>query len=666
MTENRVVIFSNGIADFQRTYQVRSDQPERISLPVRQDHLADLLASFNVYGNVTLQSPPTFCPANQHDGSVAINPQQVWEDLAAHLSGAAVRVERGGGVIEGKLVGLHQEEEGSAGEPVTLKSLIISTAQGLCRCLLREIQSWQFLEEEIRREIDKALARNYQRIKPKSTYVELVLTASEASTQAVVQYTLPAAAWKISYRLRLREGEPGQLQGFAIVDNNTDEDWTDFLVSVVSGEPITFSTDLAESKTPRRSRVDLVSASALGAVEVEDSPMVMAAGDDVAYYELPAPERRALAKNRKRLAASTMLEPLEMDAADTSSTTAHEVGDFSVFSSESAVTIPAQRSTVIPMFTVDLSDSRSVLHYKHENHSTRPYRSIDFTNQAGFALARGVATVYAEGIYAGSCIMPALKPAEHRLLPHALETGVSVRQEQPAQQSKVIALRLAAGFCYSSNEQVRKTHYHLKNSRDEAFEFVLDHSYALQEPELTAQLSSATETVPLAVATPLAEGVRFALTLPPHSQQVVHVVERRIAQSKVTLVTNSQQHESQQIEWLQQHLIKTGGPLSKDPGVHACLQVFDELEAKRQETADAQAEIERLNARQERLRQNIKSGGQDELTSRWRNELDQAEQAIKALEETAIPRQRGEEKELRAKLKESLRALSAEWSEAAQ
>jgi len=237
MNENRVVVYSNGIADFQRCYEVGADAPQRISILVRQDHLADVLASFNVYGNVKLESPPTFRPSNELEGNITIDPQKVLEDLATNLSGAKVRVERAGGTVEGTLVGLHQEEEATTGEPIRPKSIIVLAEDGLRRCVLREIQSFKFLDEDVQVEIDKALQRNYQRIKPNSTFVELVLSAKDDKAEAVVQYTIPAAAWKISYRLRMAEGRATELQGFAIVDNNTDEDWTDFHVCVVTGEP---------------------------------------------------------------------------------------------------------------------------------------------------------------------------------------------------------------------------------------------------------------------------------------------------------------------------------------------------------------------------------------------------------------------------------------------
>jgi hypothetical protein len=631
---------------------------------VRQDHLADVLASFNVYGNVKLESPPTFRPSNELEGNITINPQKVLEDLATNLSGAKVRVERAGGTVEGTLVGLHQEEEATSGEPIHPKSIIVLAEDGIRRCVLREIQSFKFLEEDVQTEIHKALQRNYQRIKPNSTFVELVLSTTNEKAEAVVQYTIPAAAWKISYRLRMAEGRATELQGFAIVDNNTDEDWTDFHVCVVTGEPITFSTDLAESKSPNRKHVDLVNETALGAVEVEAPMAAMAAAGgamEAAEEEYGRIERSEKYKMRRLRSARS----LDLSTAETTAAEVHDVGDFSLFESQSLVTIPAKRSAVIPVFNIELAHAKSVLHYKHENHPDRPYRSIDFTNGTGFSLGRGVCTVFEEAAYSGNCIIPALKPKETRLLPHALETGVSVYQDQKRQRSKVVRLRLSEGFCYTSTRQRRETHYHVKNSRDEQYELSLDHDHTLTEPDIEATLLHDGIDEPLDVATKLADGVRYSISVGPKSELIVKVVEQRIAESQTELISVSKQHENLQVGWLEQNLVKTNGPLALDEGIQQCLSIHGGLEAKRQEISDAVNETQRFAERQERLRENIKTGGQDELTNRWRTELDEAEQAIRRIEEEQIPTLREEEKSLRSKLKDALKSLSAEWSEEA-
>ncbi|MDP6443100.1 MAG: DUF4139 domain-containing protein, partial [Pirellulaceae bacterium] len=584
-----------------------------------------------------------------------INPGQAIEDLATNLSGAQVRIDRGGDGFQGTLVGLHQEEEGTGGEPIHAKSVVVLTADGLKRCSLRDIECFQFLDADVQQEIDKALQRNYQRIKPNSTFVEMVLSA-EADTEAIVQYTLPAAAWKISYRLQIEEGKPTALQGYAVVDNNTDEDWTDFRVCVVTGEPITFSTDLAESKTPRRSHVQLVNDEALGAVEV-DADILM--GGAAAEAEAPAGGGMRMAKR----AAAGMSRSRGLSAAKMAAAEVHEVGDFSIFEADSLVTIPAKRSTVIPVFSVTVDETNSVLHYKHENHAERPYRSVDFANQTDFSLGRGVCTVFEKAAYAGSCVIPALKPTESRLLPHALENSVSVHRDQKRQRSKVVALRLAEGFCYTSTRQRRETHYHIKNNKDAAYKLVLDHDHTLSEPTIDATVVQGGEVQPLERSSKLVGGSRYTLSLPPKSALVVKVVELSIQESKVQLVRSAKTVEDAQIIWLQENIIKTNGPLALDEGVLDCLRIHTEVEAKRQEIQEAVRETERLAGRQDRLRKNIKSGGKDDLSQRWLTELDEAERAIQKIDEEQIPTLRREEKALTAQLAKALKSLSAEWSE---
>ncbi len=54
--------------------------------------------------------------------------------------------------------------------------------------------------------------------------------------------------WKSSYRLIFGDGGAATLEGWAIVDNVTGEDWTDVRLSVVSGRPISFISRLYEPR----------------------------------------------------------------------------------------------------------------------------------------------------------------------------------------------------------------------------------------------------------------------------------------------------------------------------------------------------------------------------------------------------------------------------------
>src|SRR5439155_15461645 len=60
-----------------------------------------------------------------------------------------------------------------------------------------------------------------------------------------VGYVVENPIWKTSYRLVLdKKGSKPFLQGWAVVENPTDEDWKGVRMALVSGRPISFQMDL--------------------------------------------------------------------------------------------------------------------------------------------------------------------------------------------------------------------------------------------------------------------------------------------------------------------------------------------------------------------------------------------------------------------------------------
>jgi hypothetical protein len=59
-------------------------------------------------------------------------------------------------------------------------------------------------------------------------------------------YVIETPIWKTTYRLVMPEddSDTGYLQGWAIVENQTESDWSDVTLSLVSGRPISFVQDL--------------------------------------------------------------------------------------------------------------------------------------------------------------------------------------------------------------------------------------------------------------------------------------------------------------------------------------------------------------------------------------------------------------------------------------
>ncbi|MBA4016238.1 MAG: hypothetical protein C0483_03525 [Pirellula sp.] len=670
MPHNRIVIFSNGIADVQRSYVVRGDAPTRISIPVRQDHVGDVLASLNVFGTVRLSSPPSYRPVNQSDGNLTLDTKNVLEGLADQLSGAHASVDTAAGVVEGVVVGLHGEPEGKPAERTYLKSLVVLGPSGFVRVALRDITALRFADAGVRDEIDKALKRNFQKIKPHSTFVELTLTTAETETEAVLQYTLPAAAWKISYRLIAQTDGRYELHGFAVVDNNTDEDWNDFRLAVVTGEPITFSTDLAESKTPLRQRVNVVRSDALSAVEIEEGERILmqsiagpAAGAPAGALKMS--KSRGLESKQSQAKVSRDYASMDLmveQRADLPKATSREIGDFCIFEADEPVTIGANRSAIVPVFQTALAETRSILHYNESNHAERSFRTVQFKNETGHPLGRGVCTVFETGTYAGSCVLPASVIGEKTLLAHALESGVKIRRKYVSGRDTVIGLQLSQGACSIRRMNEKTYSYRVESLKDETFELLVDHEEGLTSPKRRAIVKRRnSDDEPLEPSEKLKAGVRYLITLAPHETLELVVYESRVETSVVRFIVGEGAKEELKTAYLQETLIASNGPLSQHPGLVRCLEIQAELDTKKQEISDAVSETARLAERQERLRKNIAAGGQDAQTAQWRVDLGKAENRILEIDEQLVPRLREEERTIRNRLRAELQALSADW-----
>ena len=676
MAKNRATIYSNGIADFQRVFKVTKTKPTQIALPVRQQHLGDVLASLTVSGDVKIDSPPSFQPANSDDSNIRVDTSNAIISLAKQLSGSNVEIipYESKKKLKGRLIGLHSQDTATEGQPVSDDFLVIQTQTGIKKIAIDEIDSLQFSDPGIQAEIDKALARSLQQIKPNSTFVELAVSAKSKSADAVVQYTIPAAAWKISYRMILDGEEPIGFHGHAIVDNNTDEDWKDFWIAVVMGQPITFTTDLAQSKIPNRSHVNIVQEAALGAVLVEE------AMEEVERFAVDAMtrgggpgggERMSSAKRKASVyiadsdmmqqAAASKKSPPAPAAADPTAVT--ETGDFCIFECTVPVSIDAHRSAVIPVFQTELGESSAVLHYRETNHPERPYQSIRFKNTTEHSLGRGVCTVYDQTTYAGTCVVPATKPGADALLPHALETSVKVRRTDNPIKNRCIGIRLSDGVGYESHHQTSETEYLINSTRKDARTFILDHDWRLPDAEVTVELTREGSKPVSPELTKLKHASRLDFELEASEKVLIKVTEKRVSKSRVKLIGKKPEDELFRLDWLINNVVESDSSISNDPGVARCIEIQRSIDQRSEQISAAINEIEKFSNRQERLRKNIKSSGADEQSKRWKADLARAEDAIVKVEEEELPGLREAQRELKVELFEAVKELALEWKQ---
>jgi hypothetical protein len=657
---NDVTLFSNGIGHFRRVHKVEAGKEETISIPFKREHIGDVAGSLQVFGPVRLNAPPSFTPANANATALKINQHEALKSLLKSLSGSEVKIsENNGAVGDYKLLGLDSVTESQDEVGVEKYFVVVMNASGVSQIPLAQITNIIFTEESVKTEIEKALKNNFQQIKPDSTLMEVSLSSlKDENVEATLQYTIPVAAWKMRYAIR-EDGGRFSLEGAAIIDNNTDEDWDNFKVSVVTGNPISFSTDIANIVVPQRKHIDIVDGSTPEAFTPEmgsDSVAACAMGGSRSLRKSLGPKMSTA--NYAQFGLESTLESMdayEAPIAETPGVESKEVGDFCVFTSKTPITILARKSAIVPMFTVPLTKAGIVLLYKESNNARRPYRAVKFRNETEYSLGKGKTTIYNEGIFSGECILDATKPNENRMLPHCLENGVKVVKEVKGNSISKSSLTVSDGVVIEETVHTVSTVYTIENKKEESFNLAIEHSNVLSHyPSVEVTFSGAEikEQEKLSDS----PGYRAYIELAPKQSVELNVVETTIVSNKTVLGDN--------FNWFRNQIIEVTNPFTDDANVKNCISIQERIDEANSSLSETQRNLKDLKEQSERVRKNIaavQNAGNSTTIASWVQDLQDSETKIRLIETKTINDLNAKLKELRAEMYKAVKKISSSW-----
>ncbi len=248
----RVVLFNSGVGYFSRSGEVMDDA--RVDLTFPEQDINDLLKSmvledFN-NGRIAAVSYDSREPISRTLSSFAINLNNnpTLAGIVSQMRGERIEVVMTPGAtnqpgkLSGVIVGVEHQKEAKGNATVDVEILNMWCAEGLRNVKLPEIQQLKFsnpvIESEFRRALE-VLALGHDSLK-KAVQLHF---AGEGKRKVQVGYVIEAPIWKTSYRLVLADKEKPYLQGWAMVENPTDEDWAGVKMALISGRPISFKMD---------------------------------------------------------------------------------------------------------------------------------------------------------------------------------------------------------------------------------------------------------------------------------------------------------------------------------------------------------------------------------------------------------------------------------------
>ncbi|MGL6073004.1 MAG: DUF4139 domain-containing protein [Fimbriiglobus sp.] len=642
---SQVVLFNSGVGYFGRSGEVEGDA--RVDLTFPETDINDLLKSMTLQdfdgGRVSSVSYDSREPVSRTLASFAVNLNNnpSLSQILSQARGEKVEVsmqpsaQTQPGSVSGTIVGMERTKLPAANN-TTLECDVLNllTADGLRAIKMPEVLRIKFtnpvLEAELKRALDVlALSHDTQK-----KAVSLNFTG-EGKRKVKVGYVVEAPVWKTSYRLVLDKDDNPLLQGWAMVENPSDDDWSNVKMALVSGRPISFKMDLYNPLFVPRPTVepemfaslrpptysggfgkDAIArgeggAGALGGMggpggppgmpSVAAAPAPMS-GRGMAAKSAPAkPGRlseaesmevtmdRAQDKKFAQNLGREMAEKMDLSAM-ASAATASQLGDFFQYLIEHPVSLARQKSALLPIVNKPVEGSRVSI-YNPNVQPKHPLLGLKFKNTSGSNLSQGPITVYEGSTYAGDARILDVQPKEERLLAYAIDLGTEVIPQNGPGSANITAIKAQKGIITTVRKLREERIYKISNRS------TTDRTLLIEHPNRTNQGFKVVETAKPTEET--AELLRFQTKVEAGKTAEFKVFEERDLAESIQL-TNSPDDTIRYFINL-----KEVSPALKAKLADA-LKTKAKWDAVRRDLAQVQADVARITQDQDRIRKNLR------------------------------------------------------------
>ena len=522
----RVILYSNGVAYIERRGIVSGNT--EINLSFKQSQVDDVLKSMVVLdlgqGRIGAVSYNSSAPPSAKMAEIPFSVEaQTGQttgiaSVLSQLQGAKVAVNLTKGSVNGSILTVEKRQVTLENKSAVTKTfLVIASETGeLSTFDLDEVRSVKLLEEGTRRDVNEfANATASTRRRDAKTISVTSIGANQR--EMIISYTVAAPIWKTTYRVVLdQEGKPF-FQGWAIVDNVSDEDWSNVQLSLVSGSPISFIQPIQQPFYRYRPVVPIPNDLKLNPQVYEEQGINgqttvnttnATVGNTINNKDingLPINGRRgqqlqlqpgvsqngSVNGNRgfQTNGASGSENNVTVDGqeatnyrtgiSNTSVTTAllsgnsgvqtgatgDEIGDLFEYKIDQPVTVNRDRSALIPIVQTKMEGERVSI-YNENVRRDRPMGGMKLVNTTALTLEGGSITILDKDAYAGEALMDRLKPKEERFISYALDLGTLVTTKQVFDNSPVKLVKIVNGIFQAHYFREEKKTYTLQNQTD--------------------------------------------------------------------------------------------------------------------------------------------------------------------------------------------------------
>jgi hypothetical protein len=481
----RAVLYQNGIGYFERRGRLDDDV---LRIRVRPDQIRDVLKSLTVV-DLSAGRPVSIALPIEKSRLKQLSelPEQVRTEggllaLVQAFRGARCEISSEG---TGRIVGV---ENLGSGDKADWRLTLLSDDGSIHQVEVKEIRSIRILDGTLEVGLQKALdvALDAGSWKPVEVTVRL---AGRNTHDLVVSYVVEMPTWKPAYRLVVGKDGKSLLQGWAVVDNVSGDDWNNVKLSLTAGTPLAFTYDLYTPRFPRRPNLqphDDISQVPIDAFEAQTG---IAMGDAAASAPAPPPPGapsgggRYEGKMGKKSAPRKPFNGLsdeENEAAPVNTAQLEQsykalvagttVGSLFRYDLDEPITVLERQSALVNIVNAKVP-GEEVLLFRVGADSVNPYRSVRFKNDSGFVLERGPIAIYqndgAGGTFLGEALGSRIEKSANTFVPFAIDGRVRLTLSEDTKEEGVTLVKILRGVITVQTKLINRHSYDVDNGSGE-------------------------------------------------------------------------------------------------------------------------------------------------------------------------------------------------------
>jgi hypothetical protein len=474
-----VTLYKSGVGYFERGGMLRPGESARLDFKALD--MNDVLKSLTMSGlngsKVTGLRYDSSEPLDQKlaDFPFKIGGQASLVVFLDQMRGAKVELKYGsetiaGTVVSGRVVKADDKQP-------EREQLVVLLDSGDLRTLdLAAASSIRFPDPTLQTQLrDYLTVVNQSRSTDKrSIYID---SSDAKERQIAASYMIPTPVWKSSYRLIFTDKAEPTLEGWAIIDNTTGEDWTNVRLAVVSGRPVSFISNLYEPKYVTRQTVELPEDRAANPVVYNGAVTEAQVGTG------NAPRAARLGGVMGGVAGGFMASPkAQFDAAPPRPEIASDVavnvasgdvGELFEYSFSTPVTVKKDESAMLPFLQQPIG-ARKLLIYS-ESYGEHPMNAAELNNSTSKTLDGGPITVFDTASYAGEALMTTLKPTDKRLISYSVDLGTRVTTQFDSSRELVREIHVNRGILTARLAADETRTFTIRNVDQKAKTLIIEH-----------------------------------------------------------------------------------------------------------------------------------------------------------------------------------------------